>query len=207
MNRIIDISNWGALPWYSTGGTREKKYLFNPDDNATYYFKKSADKYPFEFWSEIIAFDLGQILKLDVLKYFPAIYEGEIGCVSQSMIDPNKEELIEGGKYLQAFDTTFSPEDKKLRHQYSFQLIEGSMQFFTLDSYLDKILEIVVFDTLIGNGDRHQENWAFIGNYTTLSKSLTEIEYAANTEDYKKMPKWVQGLMNNLFEKKADKKT
>src|SRR5690349_17439125 len=100
MADILEISHWSSLPWYSTGGTRAKKYLNNPDGNKTFYFKQSIDKYPFEFWSEIIASNLGTQLELNVLKYQVAIYKGEIGCVSQSMINQDREELIEGGKYL-----------------------------------------------------------------------------------------------------------
>jgi hypothetical protein len=68
MPKLINISHWNSLPWFSTGGTRAKKYLHNPEDNKTYYFKKSIDKYPFEFWSEIIAYELGKQIGLNVLK-------------------------------------------------------------------------------------------------------------------------------------------
>jgi hypothetical protein len=193
------------LPWFSTGGTRAKKYLHNPADNKTYYFKKSIDKYPFEFWSEIIAYELGKQIGLDVLKYDVAIFHNEIGCISQSMIDPDKEELIEIGKYLQAFDNTFSPEDRKLRHQYTFQLIEGALQVFDLANFIDKFLEVLVFDALIGNGDRHQENWAFIRNATTLSKSLKEIETAINNNDFEKFPGWLKKIIGYATVKKGDK--
>lgn len=204
MKQIPDISHWTSLDWFNTGGTRAKKYLHNPDDNKTYYFKKSIDKFPFEFWSEIIASGLGEKLELDVLKYDVAIFEGEIGCVSQSMIDPDKEELIEGGKYLQAFDNTFSPDDKKLRNQYTFQLIENSLQAFKLD-HVDKIIELIIFDAIIGNGDRHQENWAFIGNYTTFSKSIDDIEYVINSPEILKFPKWLQKILAMGVEKKSNK--
>lgn len=201
----INISHWSPLPWYSTGGTRAKKYLHNPDDNKTYYFKKSIDKYPFEFWSEIIAYELGKQLKLDVLRYDVAVFNDEIGCVSQSMIDPDKEELIEIGKYLQAFDNTFSPDDKKLRNQYTFQLIEGSLQSFKLDSFMEKLLEVIVFDALIGNSDRHQENWAFIGNYSLLSKSIDEITYAVDNPEFSRLPKFLQGVINKMTKKRGGK--
>lgn len=205
MTTPINISHWNALPWFSTGGTRAKKYLHNPDDNKTYYFKKSIDKYPFEFWSEIIAYELGKQVGFDVLKYDVAIFNEEIGCVSQSMIDPDKEELIEIGKYLQAFDNTFSPEDKKLRHEYTFQLIDGALQVFKLEQYIDKFLEVLVFDALIGNSDRHQENWAFIRSSSFVSKSLNEVETVINTSEFDKFPGWIKKLLEYTTVKKSGK--
>lgn len=201
----INISHWNALPWFSTGGTRAKKYLHNPDDNNTYYFKKSIDKYPFEFWSEIIAYELGKQISFDVLKYDVAIFHDEIGCVSQSMIDPDKEELIEIGKYLQAFDNTFSPEDKKLRNQYTFQLIDGALQIFKLDQFIEKFLEVLVFDALIGNSDRHQENWAFIRTSTTFTKSLNEVETVIKSSDFDKLPSLFKKMLGFVTNK--DNKT
>lgn len=205
MHNQINISHWHSLPWHSTGGTRDKKYLFNPDDSKTYYFKKSADKFPLEFWSEVIAYELGKQIGLNVLKYDVAIFENEIGCISKSMINIDEEELIEGGKYLQAFDPTFSPDDKTLRHQYKFKLIESALKSFDLEIYIHNILEVIVFDALIGNVDRHQENWAFIGKYTRLAKSVNEMQGAFNTIEHFKYPKWLKKILSYLTEIKNDK--
>ncbi len=205
MPDFINISHWNLQQWYNTGGTRAKKYLHNPEDNKAYYFKKSIDKYPFEFWSEIIAYELGKQIGFDVLKYDVAIFHDEIGCVSQSMINNDEEELIEIGKYLQAFDNTFSPEDRKLRNEYTFQLIGGALQVFKLDHFIDKLLEVLVFDALIGNSDRHQENWAFIRTATTVSKSLSEVESVIKSSDYEKLPSLIKKLIGFTTIKKGNK--
>ena len=65
---IID-ENWNEQFWFSTGGTRAKKYLLSPDGKY-YYFKRSQYKEPtnfkpgkdfkYEFWSEVIAYELGK---------------------------------------------------------------------------------------------------------------------------------------------------
>lgn len=201
----INISHWHSLPWHSTGGTRDKKYLFNPDDNKSYYFKKSKHNFPLEFWSEVIAYELGKQIKLNVLKYDVAIYENEIGCISQSMINSDEEELIEGGKYLQAYEPTFSPEDKTKRYQYTFHLIENALKSFSLEEYMYHILQVIVFDTLIGNVDRHQENWAFIGGYTRLAKSVNEMQSSFNTVEHFQFPKWFKKIISYVTEIKNDK--
>ena len=53
-----------------------------------------------------------------------------VGCISKSMINQASEELIEGGKYLQAFDNTFKPENVKHRNQYNFELILNALVSF-----------------------------------------------------------------------------
>lgn len=181
MAALYDITFWNAQPWYNTGGTRAKKYI-QSRDGKYYFFKRSQLKpgkdYKFEFWSEIIASQVGQFLGFNVLGYDIAIDGDIMGCICASMIDPDKEELIEGLRYLQAYDNTFNPEETSLRKLYSFQLIEKALAQFGLKRFMEGIIEILVFDSIIGNSDRHQENWAFIDEYsgiTELVKILPEL--------------------------------
>lgn len=62
MAALYDISTWNSQPWYNTGGTRAKKYV-QSRDGKYYFFKRSQLKpgkdYKFEFWSEIIACQVG----------------------------------------------------------------------------------------------------------------------------------------------------
>lgn len=204
---LHDVSEWNAQPWYSTGGTRAKKYLQGPDGKY-YYFKRSQFKpgkdYRFEFWSEIIASKIGRPLGLNVLNYDIAI-DGEVmGCISKSMIDPDKEELIEGIKYLQAYDNTFNPENVKQRNVYTFQLIEKALKQFNLGAFLRDIIEIIVFDAIIGNSDRHQENWALINEYTVVSKSLTMVEKEVREKGFEKLPKFIKRIYKRFVDQEKN---
>lgn len=207
MAQLIDISQWSEQRWWNTGGTRNKKIFLNPEDNLLYYFKQSLKReekdYKYEFWSEIIASELGKQLGFEVLPYDIAIWGKELGCLSKSMINPDKEELVEGGKYLQAFDNTFNPDDKKLRFQYTFDLIVNTLEAFQLSHYLDQFLEILVFDALIGNSDRHQENWAFITEHSTLSKSIATIELDLRHTNLENAPKWVKWLIQKTYQREG----
>jgi len=201
--QLFDISTWTEQRWWSTGGTRNKKIYFNPNDNLQYYFKQSLKKenkdYKYEFWSEIIASEIGLLCGFDVLPYHLAVSGGEVGCLSKSMIDPDKEELVEGGKYIQAFDNTFNPDDRKLRHQYDFDLIIRMLKSFQLERFEKDIIEFLVFDSLIGNSDRHQENWAFITEHSTLSKSIAEVEFDFNHETLQKIPNWLRIFVRGYY--------
>lgn len=202
MPELFDISEWSEQRWWNTGGTRNKKVYLSPQGDL-YFFKQSLMKegkdYKYEFWSEIIASEIGLLCGFDVLPYHIAVRGNEAGCISKSMIIQGKEELVEGGKYLQAFDSTFDPDDRKLRHQYNFELIASSLTFFKLDKYLKDLIEILVFDALIGNSDRHQENWAFITLHNSLSKSISELEFGLEHGALKDAPKLIKKFFDAFY--------
>lgn len=205
MAKLYNISEWNEQPWLNTGGTRNKKIYQNPADLELYFFKQSFKKlskdYKYEFWSEIIAYELGQMCGFNVLPYHLAIRNNEVGCISKSMINAD-EELVEGGRYIQAFDNTFNPEDRTLRHQYSFDLIATSLKFLGFEKYNSDLIEMLVFDALIGNSDRHQENWALINTHSGLSKSFAVIEFLLTHEKkIKELPAWLMKFLKKVYTK------
>jgi hypothetical protein len=203
MTKLYNISEWNEQSWWNTGGTRDKKIYLNPGDGELYYFKQSFKKgqrdYKYEFWSEIIASEVGKLLGLNILPYHIAIRGQIVGCISKSMINQAFEELVEGGKYLQAFDNTFKPENIKLRNQYNFRLILDSLVSFKKDKHLKELIETIVFDALIGNSDRHQENWAIINTHTVISESIKEVEVGILSGDLETMPKWVNKIIKAIY--------
>ena len=173
---IID-EQWSPQFWVSTGGTRAKQYLESPDGRY-YYFKRSQYKattatrpgkdFKYEFWSEVIASEVGRLLEFNTLRYDIAVYGDIMGCISKSMLRPDGEDLVEGVRYLQGFSRNYNPDDKSHRTMYTFQLIEQALRAAKLGDEMAYIIELIVFDALIGNGDRHQENWAFINRQELL---------------------------------------
>lgn len=186
--------DWIEQRWFSTGGTRAKKYLFAPDGKF-YYFKRSQIKpgkdYTFEFWNEIIAYELGTMLGLKMLRYDIAVYGDVMGCISASMIDSEKEELVEGIKYLQAISPDFDPAKKECKKWYTFDLIERALKAAKIGHFIDDVIQIIIFDSLIGNGDRHQENWAIITQQRLLSEIL-------EGEESNIKAKWLVGFYKKL---------
>lgn len=172
---LYDVTDWIEKQYVSTGGTREKSFLESPDGES-YFFKtsliKSGRDYKFEFWSEIIASKLGSLLGLNMLQYDIAIKGNKIGCISKSMIKQEKERLSEGVNYLVGYDNSYDPISKDHQGSYSYQYIKDALIYFDLGKFVESIEEVIVFDALIGNGDRHQENWAVISEYNPTSKNL-----------------------------------
>lgn len=205
MTKLYNISEWSEQSWWNTGGTRDKKIYLNPEDNEIYYFKQSFKKgqrdYKYEFWSEIIASQIGKLLDINILEYDIAIRVNVIGCISKNMINVESEELVEGGKYLQAFDNTFNPEDTKLRKNYDFDLILKSLIAFDKEKYIEDVIKIIVFDALIGNSDRHQENWAIINIHSGISDRARILEEAISQVNEEELPTFLKKITHTLFGK------
>lgn len=208
MAKLYNISNWSEQTWLNTGGTRDKKIYLNPEDGQLYYFKQSFKKgtrdFKHEFWSEIIASEIGNMLGFKLLNYDIAIRGEIVGCISKSMINPESEELVEGGKYLQAFDTTFDPANIKLRSQYNFNLIMKALEAFNKQKHIIELIETLVFDAVIGNSDRHQENWALIIQHTKITNSFFQIEKVFRTGGFELLPKWLKKIFIVIFTKNGD---
>ncbi len=170
-----DVSNWQEAQQYQTGGTREKCWLISPNDNSYYFFKISIKKgvkdYPTEFWMEIIASKVGQSLNLNVLDYNIAKRGESIGCISKHMVEDDKYALTELMYFLMGYEPAYNPEEDK--EVYSIEFIYETLKYFGLEQHMPDFIDVIVFDCIIGNQDRHQENWGFITPVETKAKILS----------------------------------
>lgn len=179
----IDVSDWNTRQDVGWKGTRNKD-IYEDKEGTIHYFKFSHERYPWEFWSEIISSKLGQQLGLDIVDYnvgFRQTEQGfEIGCLSSSMIDLSLgQSLVHGIELLRPFKTDF---DEEKGTDHSFQLIRQVFDHYKdYQPFLDKIIELIVFDAIIGNRDRHQENWGIIRSIIVLPKQyISFLERLAN---------------------------
>lgn len=212
--KFIDASSWQEMSWFSSGGTRAKKILLD-DEGDQHYFKcseqkpardnKPAKHYKFEFWNEVIAYQLGVRLGLNMLRYDVAVYETEIGCLSPKMTKSDTEELLELGRFMTAINPDFLPENNQARKEYTFQLLHETLFSFRLEKYWSFVLETLLFDAMIGNTDRHQENWAFIGRSGLVANSLQAFEAEIKESGFTNViPRFFRGLYNWIFDSKKN---
>lgn len=168
MAKFYDITEWNDKPFLNTKGTRNKCVVSNPADDSVYFFKTSMLKegkdYKPEFWSEIISSEVGRLLGFNVLEYNIAKHGNEVGCISKSM-NTEEECLTEGVSILTGYDNTYEPEDKDSYSTYTFHFIKSAIESFNFDGHVADIIKTIIFDSIIGNSDRHQENWGFITPY------------------------------------------
>lgn len=172
-DHFFDVSQWdfdqdfGSYPT----GARAKDTLIAPAEvvsecllpGTRYLLKRSDKRYPDQFWGEIFAYRVGALLGFDTQPTFAAYDRrtGVIGALVQWFYDSNSERFIPGGDYLQALiNPSF---DRKLGEAHNLEdnmhLMRMLMRGVDWQSWW---LNALAFDALIGNTDRHQENWGMI---------------------------------------------
>ena len=199
---FTNISEWQKNLHYSTGGTRSKYVAIDPESNDAYFFKGSKEtidgiiRYETEFWSEIISSKIGLSLGFPLLDYnigFDKNHKQQIGCLSKTMITESSSKLTEGIAYLTGTRSSYKPEtDKK---DYTFQFISEALNKFSLKKYISNIIQMIIFDSIIGNSDRHQENWGVITTRHLLKFESPKLKPEEN--------KW-KDFTNRIFKLKAE---
>lgn len=196
--QVVDIAHWDVYEGYEVypEGARDKSLRICPDPspfefclpNHFYLFKeaiKSAQKsdeprHPDQYWAEIIAFKIGRLMSLQVPPAFVARNSetGEPGIISEWFLDYDKcgdERRTDGGDHMQALITGY---DREKGHQHNLKTVLKFsralyQQGFLTHSWRDYWGLCLCFDALIGNTDRHQENWGVIWKDNDQNASLT----------------------------------
>ncbi len=174
-----DLSDWNIQVYQNTTGSRIKRIAINIKTGEEYFLKGSkvlgdgSAKFPSEFWSEIVSSKIGQYLGFNMLDYnigFEPKFFQKVGCLSKSMVADNESRLTEGKNYLVGFKPSYNPiKDKK---EYTFQFIRETLEHFKLGDKISSLIEIIVFDAIVSNSDRHQENWGIIFSLEKLNNEL-----------------------------------
>lgn len=91
--------------------------------------------------------------------------------MSYNIVDHKGVILIEGIYCISLLYNNFDAEqlmDTETEDKYSLEMIKNALEPFGL---FDSFLPILIFDFLIGNTDRHQNNWALLMENKTLRLS------------------------------------
>lgn len=133
-----------------------------------YLFKRAFARYPWQFWVEIIAYRLSEIIGINV----PPAFLGRVdpvgdandarpayGALIEWFYNPGRDRYIEGVDIMQDSIPEF---DRKKGTQHNLTDILEHKIFRSIPNIYQYWAEVLTFDTLIGNVDRHQENWGVI---------------------------------------------
>ena len=117
-----------------------------------------------EDWAEKAAAEIARTLGLNAATVELAEYEGRPGCISLNFIDVAAGEALVHGNEVLAWSLTGYDKAKTFRQSdHTLENVRGAIRaLFTAgiaDSMLTELASYLVFDALIGNTDRHHENW------------------------------------------------
>lgn len=164
---VIDVSQWNEdVEAAGYVGEREKIWLVDPVTQKLAMMKFPRDDRG-EHWAEKLCSVFAEVLGFPCAKVDLAVRNGRMGCLSYFFV--NKEEgysHYDGGQYF-PFDY-----DRYSNRGYNFQMIESVLSELGL---FKEFLYILVFDALVGNGDRHQDNWGITRQEKTNSLSISPL--------------------------------
>lgn len=148
-------------------GTSEKIWLINPETSEKGLFKfpkvKSDGTITGEYWAEKLATEIGKLIEIECARVDIGTYKGRIGSMSYNILDEITS-LTEGVEFILGKYPYYNKNkllDEYSGDKYSIQMIENSLPE---TSEMKEILQMIIFDCLIGNSDRHHSNWGEIGS-------------------------------------------
>lgn len=121
-----------------------------------------------EHWAEKIAAEVASTLGMDHAKVELAVFEGRRGSTTKSFANVGTGQiLIHGNQLLELAVQGYDPNKKFHQSSHTLENI-----WRVLDSVLDdpedakstkcRFADYLVFDAIIGNTDRHHENWGLL---------------------------------------------
>ncbi len=137
-------------------------------DNKTVKMSKTS-----EAASEKMAYEISKLLGIKHAKIELCKHEEKIGIISY-IIQKEHESLIEFRNLLYPEDKKEDKDDKLI---FNFGNIIEKMKILFEDDFreIDNFVRMIMFDCLVGESDRHSENFAIIKNQITGKNSFSPL--------------------------------
>lgn len=185
---IIDVATWDLDSEYAVfpQGARAKEAYTSPAEpryefiipKKRYLFKRSRLAYKEQFWAEVIAYRIGSLLGLEVPAALAAWNSNTGICaalIEWFYID-GEEVFVHAGDFLTKTQPDF---DRTRGMAHNLRDCSVLLRGFSAAKLLPEgewkqwWTNALLFDALIGNTDRHQDNWAFLFKPSGDPKKLT----------------------------------
>ena len=148
-------------------GSKDKFWYLHPKEEEEYWW---LFKYPRpdtgEHWAEKIAAEVAALLEIPHAHVELAIFEKNKGSVGKSFVHEDQE-LVHGNQMLPRAVHGYDPEQKFHQSSHTltniWQVMENVFEEPELAGKAKcRLAEYLVLDAVIGNTDRHHENWGII---------------------------------------------
>ena len=150
-----DVEQLGSKPkfWFKHEGSN---WLF-----------KEARANSGEDWSEKIASEIASLLGLPTHHAELATWEGKRGCAVKSFLTSNSSVLVHGNELLAGVITGYEKEKQRGQSDHTFDNIVRVIEKLFPSEKLRRenafrMVGYLVFDALVGNTDRHHQNWGIL---------------------------------------------
>ena len=147
------------------------------------YIAKVGHKwYPNESITEQLMTRIGQTIGVKVADSKLMLVKGQLRFMSKFFLDAQRERLVHGSEIFSAHfeDEEFVKridEANQTRDVFTFQAIKDAIFDVypeNADEIMKKFVAMLFFDAIVGNNDRHFENWGVIENI----KNKSEVRFS-----------------------------
>ncbi len=149
-----DVEQLGSKPkfWFKLNG---ENWLF-----------KEARENTGEDWAEKVASEIARSLGLPTHQAEIAVWEGKRGCAVKSFLGVNQA-LVHGNELLGGLISGYDKEKQRGQADHTFDNIVAVIEgLFPSDKarrvVASHMVGYLVFDALVGNTDRHHQNWGVL---------------------------------------------
>lgn len=163
---IIDFNEWFPYDGFAEGsGRSEKIWLQSPCGEIGLFKFPKTDPSTLvdttEHISEHIAHQIGNIIGIETARIDIGTYHGRIGCMSY-LLNEQKEQIIEGALFISQIHPDYDMEQMVEKVSGRYYCIDHLLEVSEAPVIVNKWIEMMLFDFIIGNTDRHQNNWAML---------------------------------------------
>jgi hypothetical protein len=150
-----EVEQLGSKPkfWFKLEGTN---WLF-----------KEARENTGEDWAEKVASEIAKALGLPTHDTELAVWEGKRGCAVKSFLATDQSVLVHGNELLGGLISGYDKEKQRGQADHTFDNIVRAIEtLFASDKdrrvAASRMVGYLVFDALVGNTDRHHQNWGVL---------------------------------------------
>ena len=161
---IIVQPEWARNP--EDMGSKKKFWYFDSDEQQGYWLFKYPKTNTGEHWAEKIAAEVATLLDIECARVELAKFAGEQGSAAKAFTDTDWE-LVHGNEMLARSVQNYDPDATFHHSEHTLANILSVMEnvFVERTTALEakrRLAEYIVLDALIGNTDRHHENWGVL---------------------------------------------
>ncbi|MFJ4169968.1 HipA domain-containing protein [Paenarthrobacter sp. NPDC089714] len=163
---FVDLTGWMPAE-DEPAGENEKTWFVAPDGSRWIFKRNRPQRSPNEHSSEFVASKVALLLGIPAAEIRLATISGELGCISRDVKSQPRHQLNSASLFIAEYANDFDPRARD-GVGHSLENIQRVLQDvsppighegegLTSAAWFAGYL---VFDALIGNQDRHSENWS-----------------------------------------------
>ncbi|WP_405376541.1 hypothetical protein [Pseudobutyrivibrio sp.] len=174
--KICNFDDWEIWDGASEGTGRSEKEWLRSAEGQVGLFKYPKSNETTEYISEHLAYKLGVLLEVPTAKIDIGTRNNRLGSMSYQ-INKEKEAIIEGVNFIIGAHPLFNSDTLFDDESGMYYCMEFIFHSFNYNPEIRKFLiQMMMFDFLIGNSDRHQNNWAVLFRYDRGSTVVGELD-------------------------------